>query len=102
MRKQDKVILWPAYFDSTKTRGDGRKVPKILAVPSPKIMELKEAVEKLGFECEVVADASYPKTPWIKTGMLLVTKKEAKNQLLKRVAKQLQKIRGAASAAKSV
>jgi len=102
MRKQDKLILWPAYFDSTKTRGDGRKVPKILAVPSPKIMELKEAVEKLGFECEVVVDASYPKTPWIKTGMLLVTKKEAKNQLLKRVAKQLQKIRGAASAAKSV
>jgi signal recognition particle subunit SEC65 len=49
-----------------------------------------------------VADASYPKTPWIKTGMLLVTKKEAKNQLLKKIAKQLQKIRSAASTAKSV
>jgi len=102
MRKQDKIVLWPAYFDSTKTRGDGRKVPKILAVPSPKITELKEAVEKLGFECELVAEASYPKTSWIKTGMVLVTKKEAKNQLLKRVAKQLQKIRSAASTAKSV
>jgi signal recognition particle subunit SRP19 len=101
MRKQDKVVLWPAYFDSTKTRGDGRKVPKILGVPSPKIMELKEAVEKLGFECELVVDASYPKTPWIKTGMLLVAKKEAKNKLLKRVAKQLQRIRSATSAAKS-
>ncbi|MEM3617145.1 MAG: signal recognition particle subunit SRP19/SEC65 family protein [Candidatus Bathyarchaeia archaeon] len=102
MRRQDKVVLWPAYFDSTKTREDGRKISKILAVPSPKITELKEAVEKLGFECELVADASYPKTPWLKTGRLLVAKKEAKNQLLKKIAKQLQKIRGAAVTAKSV
>ncbi|MEM3769729.1 MAG: signal recognition particle subunit SRP19/SEC65 family protein [Candidatus Bathyarchaeia archaeon] len=101
MRKQDKVILWPAYFDSTKTRGAGRKIPKILAVPSPKITELKEAVEKLGFECELMVDASYSKTPWLKTGMLLVAKKEAKNQLLKKIARQLQKIRGAAVATKS-
>lgn len=102
MRKQDKVVLWPAYFDSTKTREDGRKIPKILAVPSPKITELKEAAEKLGFECELVADASYPKMPWLKTGMLLVAKKEPKNQLLKKIAKQLRKIRNAAVTAKSV
>ncbi|MEM0007514.1 MAG: signal recognition particle subunit SRP19/SEC65 family protein [Candidatus Bathyarchaeia archaeon] len=101
MRKQDKVILWPAYFDSTKTRGEGRKISKSLAVPSPKITELKEAAEKLGLECELVVDVSYPKTPWLKTGMLLVAKKEAKNQLLKKIARQLQKIRGAAITAKS-
>jgi signal recognition particle subunit SRP19 len=98
MRKQDKVVLWPAYFDSTKTRGDGRKVPKNLAVPSPKITELKEAAEKLGFECELVADAGYPKTPWLKTGMLLMAKKETKNHMLKKIAKQLQKIRSVATA----
>jgi len=95
MRKQDKVILWPAYFDSTKSRGEGRKVPKSLAVPSPKVSELKEAVEKLGLEHELVLDVCYPKTPWLKTGMLLVVKKEPKNLLLKKVAKQLQKIRTA-------
>ncbi|MCS7123852.1 MAG: signal recognition particle protein Srp19 [Candidatus Bathyarchaeota archaeon] len=93
MRKQDKVILWPAYFDSTKTRGEGRKIPKNLAVPSPKISDLKEAAEKIGLEHELVPDACYPKTPWLKTGMLLVAKKEPKNQILKKVAKQLQKIR---------
>jgi len=96
MRKQDKVILWPAYFDSTKSRGEGRKVPKNLAVPSPKVSELKEAVEKLGLEHELVLDVCYPKTSWLKTGMLLVAKKESKNLLLKKVAKQLQKIRTAA------
>lgn len=93
MRRQNKVVLWPVQFDLTKTRGDGRKIPKSLAVPSPKIIELKEAVEKLGFEYELVAEAIYPKTPWLKTGMLLVAKKGNKNQMLKKIAKQLQKIR---------
>ncbi|MGC9345614.1 MAG: signal recognition particle subunit SRP19/SEC65 family protein [Candidatus Bathyarchaeales archaeon] len=96
MRKQDKIIIWPAYFDSTKTRSDGRRIPKSLALPSPKILEVKEAAEKLGLDYELVLDAGYPKTPWLKTGMLLVTKKETKKQIIKKIAKQLLKIRSAA------
>jgi signal recognition particle subunit SRP19 len=93
MRKQDKIIMWPVYFDSTKTRGNGRRVPKSLAVPSPKVLEIKEAVEKLGLSYEVVLDAGYPKTPWLKTGMLLVTKKESKEKVIGKIGKQLLKIR---------
>ena len=95
MRKQDKIVIWPAYFDSTKTRGDGRRIPKSLAVPSPKVLEIKEAAEKLSFDYELVLDAGYPKTPWLKTGMLLVVKKETKNQMIKKIAKQLLKVRSA-------
>jgi len=95
MRKQDKIIIWPAYFDYTKTRGDGRRVPKSLAVPSPKILEIKEAVEKLGLSYEVVLDAGYPRTPWLKKGMLLVTKKESKEKLIRKIGKHLLKIRSA-------
>ena len=95
MRKQDKIIVWPVYFDSTKTRGDGRRVPKSLAVPSPKILEIKEAVEKLGLSYEVVLDAGYPRTPWLKKGMLLVTKKESKEKLIRKIGKHLLKIRSA-------
>jgi signal recognition particle subunit SRP19 len=98
MRKQDKIIIWPAYFDSTKTRGEGRRISKVLAVPSPKITEIKDAAEKLGLECEVVLDAGYPKTPWLKTGMLLVKKSEAKDEILKKIAKNLQKIRSITTA----
>jgi signal recognition particle subunit SRP19 len=93
MRKQDKIIVWSVYFDSTKTRGAGRRVPKSLAVPSPKVLEMKEAVEKLGLGCEVVSDAVYPKTPWLRTGMLLVTKKEAKEKVIRKIGEQLLKIR---------
>lgn len=93
MRKQDKIIVWPVYFDSTKTRGNGRRVPKSLAVSSPKVLEIKEAVEKLGLDYELVLDAGYPKTPWLKTGMLLVTKKEAKEKVIRKIGKHLLKIR---------
>ena len=93
MRKQDKAIIWPAYFDLTKTRKKGRRVPRNLAVQSPKIDELKEAALKLGLKPEVAADVGYPKTPWSKTGMILVEKKVAKEQIIKILGKQLVKAR---------
>jgi len=93
MRKQDKIIIWPAYFDSAKTRKDGRRVPKDLAVSSPKVLEIKEVAEKLHFECEIVMDVAHPRTPWLKTGMLLAKRNEAKEQMIKKIAKQLVKMR---------
>lgn len=93
MRKQDKIVVWPPYFDANKTRKDGRRVSKGLAVSSPKIFELKEVVEKLGLEHEMITDVSYPKMPWLKTGMLIVKKSEGKEKIIKSIAKQLVKIR---------
>ena len=93
MRKQDKAIIWPAYFDITKTRRNGRRVPRSIAVQSPKILEIKEAAEKLGLKHEIAMETGYPKAPWLKTGMILVEKKESKEQIIKMIAKQLLKIR---------
>jgi len=97
MRKQDKNVIWPVYFDSTKTRKEGRRVPKSLAVPYPKILEIKDAAERLGLEHELVPDVTYSKTPWLKTGMLHVKKNERKSQIIIRIARQLLKIRSAAA-----
>jgi signal recognition particle subunit SRP19 len=93
MKKLDKAIIWPIYFDASKTRKKGRRVPKNLAVQSPKIQELKEAVDKLGLKNEVNLESHFPKTPWAKTGMLLVEKKEAKEKIIQKIAKQLVKIK---------
>jgi signal recognition particle subunit SRP19 len=95
MRKQDKVIVWPAYFDSAKTRKEGRRVPKNLTVPSPKITEVKDAADKLHLNCELVTDVAFPKTPWLKSGMILVEKKQSKGETMEEIAKQLLKIRSA-------
>jgi signal recognition particle subunit SRP19 len=96
MRKQEKIIIWPSYFDSARSRIDGRRISRSLAVATPRITEVKEAAEKLGLACELVPDAGYSKTPWLKTGMLLVEKKGSKNQTISMIAKQLLRIRSAA------
>jgi signal recognition particle subunit SRP19 len=97
VRQQDKIIIWPAYFDSTKARNDGRRISKNLAIPSPKIDEVKQAAEKLGLAHELVADAGYARTPWLKTGMILVKKKGSKGQVVLLIAKQLVKMRSVPS-----
>jgi signal recognition particle subunit SRP19 len=93
MRKLDKAIIWPTYFDAAKTRKEGRRVPKNLAVQSPKILEIQQAVDKLGLKNEVNLDAHFPKMPWAKNGMLLVEKKESKERIIQKIAKQLVKIK---------
>jgi signal recognition particle subunit SRP19 len=93
MRKLDKAIIWPIYFDAAKSRKEGRRVPKSQAVQSPKIVEIKEAADKLGLENEMRVEAHFPKNPWFKTGMLLVEKNQAKETIIKNLAKQLVKIK---------
>ena len=93
MRKQEKAIIWPAYFDSAKTRKNGRRVPKNLAVQSPKVEELQEAARRLSLKPELSLGAGYTKTPWSKSGMILVEKQGSKEQVIKKLARQLAKVR---------
>jgi signal recognition particle subunit SRP19 len=93
MRKQNRVVLWPVYFDSNKTRLQGRRIPKALAVTSPRLDELQKAVERCGMQPEIVADFRHPHTPWQKTGLISVAKSASKTQIIRRVAKELSSIR---------
>jgi signal recognition particle subunit SRP19 len=93
MQKEGKIILWPVYFDSTKTREEGRKIAKGYAIQSPRIEELEKAVQRLGLQCQTVIDAAYSKEPWRKTGLLIVSKEGSKTQTMRRMAKLLPSIR---------
>ena len=101
MRKLDKAIVWPVYFDTNKSRKEGRRIPKNCAVQSPKIVEIKEAADNLGLRNEINLEARFPKTPWAKTGMLLVEKGEAKEKIIQKIAKQLIKIKNQQACQKS-
>lgn len=93
MRKQEKAIIWPIYFDSNRTRKKGRRVSKNMAVKSPKINEIANVASKLGFQYEIIPEVSYPKKPWINTGLLLIERKFTKEQLIKKIAMKLLKNR---------
>jgi len=89
LRSRDEIALWPAYFDSTKTRSEGRKVPKKLAKPHPTLDMIEKAVKDLRMPYRLVLNAAYPRVPWEKKGLVLVKKVKSKNQLLKEVASKL-------------
>ncbi len=93
MRRQDKIILWPVYFDSTKTRAEGRRVPKSLAIPSPKLEEIQKAIEQTDLRPEVISDAGHPGAPWKKNGLITVPKRGSKTKIMRRVAEELLNIR---------
>ena len=93
MRKHDKIFLWSVYFDSNKSRADGRRVPKKLAVPSPKLEELQRAAKRLGLQPEVISGAAHPSLPWIKTGLVVLPKSEPKNETLKKIGEELSSLR---------
>jgi signal recognition particle subunit SRP19 len=92
MRVRNQVVLWPIYFDSTRTRAEGRKVPKRLAKPSPTLGMVEKAVGTLGFSYEVIADAAYPRFPWKKNGLILVKKTKSKKQIVTEVAQEILKL----------
>jgi len=93
MRKQNKIFIWSVYFDSNKTRTDGRRVPKNLAVSNPKLEEIERATKRLGLQPEVISDAVYPRCPWRRTGLIILPKTESKCKTLEKVAKELSTLR---------
>ena len=93
MRKQNKIFVWSVYFDASKSRSDGRRVPKNLAIASPNLVELQHASKRLGLQPEFVSNAAYPGCPWQKTGLLVLPKTEAKTKILKNIGKELSSLR---------
>jgi signal recognition particle subunit SRP19 len=89
VRKKDEIVLWPIYFDSKKTRAEGRRIPKKLAKTSPTLGMIEKALRNLGFSYKLVSEATHPHFPWKKTGLFLVKKVKPKNQILKDVAREL-------------
>jgi signal recognition particle subunit SRP19 len=96
MRKLEKFIIWPLYFDINKGRNEGRRVTKNMAVIQPKVVELQEAAQRLGLQNEVNLETHHPHFNWSKTGSILVEKKDSKEKTIQKLAKELLKIRAAA------
>lgn len=93
VRRRDKILVWPVYLDSSKTRREGRRVPLKMGVNSPRLLELVEAAEKLGLEPEPNPDAAHPRTWWNKTGYVLVKGISKKSRILMELASKISEMR---------
>jgi signal recognition particle subunit SRP19 len=81
-------VIWPAYLDAERSRREGRRVPKNLAVTEPDVEEIAEAVGQVGYDAVIERDVAYPREPWREAGRVTVkgADDDAKNDLVQAVA----------------
>ena len=87
-------VLWPAYFDADRTRDEGRRVPRDLAVEDPSVDEIAEAVGQVGYDAVIERDVTYPRE-YEPRGRVLVKDADdaSKGNLLQAVAAYVTAIR---------
>ncbi|MEE9116598.1 MAG: signal recognition particle subunit SRP19/SEC65 family protein [Thermoplasmata archaeon] len=84
---RDQLIIWPIYFDSRKSKNEGRRVPKKLAVPSPDIDTIAKAAKAAGYAVKIEGGSSHPSHG--KKGRIRIAIGEPKTQALRRIAEKL-------------
>ena len=85
-------VIWTVNVDSKKTRAEGRKIPRRLAVPNVKLNELVEACKELGipFRAE---EKRYPRCWWEEGGRVIVEKRNTKTKMMVEIARKIAEIR---------
>jgi len=89
MPDKDKLVVWPIYFDSTRSRSEGRMVSSHEGVREPTLDDIVTAAIKAGFRPEIEREKRHPKTWHESAGMILIPKKGPKSAALKRIARSL-------------
>ncbi len=89
MPEKDKFVIWPIYFDSTKSRSEGRAVATGDAVSNPNIDDIITAALKAGLKPEIEREKRHPKTWYESAGRILLPKSGPKSAVLKKIAGSL-------------
>lgn len=85
----DRFVLWPAYFDRSRSREEGRRVPESAAVRQPDAPWIENAARKLGLDPVVEEKAVHPSIPYERSGRVLVAKKGSKQAVLRQVGERM-------------
>ena len=88
-----KIIIWPSYIDSKKTKKEGRRISKKGAVSSPKLREISAAAKKLKLNPEIEKDKSYSRSWWESSGRISVDKNMSKREILLKISNMIKGMR---------
>lgn len=83
------IVLYPAYFDLSRSRDAGRRVAKRWAVDAPTAQEIAAAAKALGLDPKVEEDPAHPATPWRKEGRVLVRADYYKTSVVRKIAERI-------------
>ena len=93
MKNPGHAIIWPADLDSTKSRGQGRKLPVARSIKQPNLREIVQAATILGYAPEPTEKMAAPSLHWEKLGYVTVKKAAPKGIILRSIAGEIVKIR---------
>ena len=86
------IVLWPEYFDISRSRAEGRRLPKSLCVDKPDLDIIAKGAMILDLEYKIIEDAAYPYNSNEKNGCVRVEKgKMKKTTLLSKIGETLVK-----------
>jgi signal recognition particle subunit SRP19 len=88
------TIIWPVYIDSGKSRKEGRKISKKIAISEPKLSEIAKAAKKLNMNPKKEEDKSYPGFWWENSGRIIVEREDiSKNKVLTEISETIRSLR---------
>ena len=89
-KEKGKMTLWAQYFDAGLSQREGRRVPRELAVNSPKVAEIQRTARELGYDAIIDPDVAYPRQWWLKTGRVIIdSANRPKREVIIEVARKM-------------
>jgi signal recognition particle subunit SRP19 len=88
-RSDKRWVIWPCYFDVSRSRSEGRRVAKRIAIKEPTIDLVEKAARALRFNPTVEQAARYPAKPWKRCGRVLIEKTQKKENSIKQIAERM-------------
>lgn len=87
-RDDNKLVLWPVYFDRDEPR-PWRRVPKDLAIEAPTAEAIADAAAKLRLRPVLEKGIAHPMRWWRHDGRVLVDVRGSKSVLVRQIAELL-------------
>ena len=92
MKDYDHQIVWLDYFNKNLSRKKGRKVSKNISVYDPTMQELIDASKTLELdfsEEDINNQARYPRRAFVKSGYIMISKRDNKSSVINQIAKEM-------------
>ncbi len=92
MKDYDHQIVWLDYFNKNLSRKKGRKVSKNISVYDPTMQELIGASKTLELdfsEEDINNQARYPRRAFVKSGYIMISKRDKKSSVVNQIAKEM-------------
>lgn len=92
MKDYDHQIVWLDYFNKNLSRKKGRKVSKNISVYDPTMQEMIGASKTLELdfsEEDINNQARYPRRAFVKSGYIMISKRDKKSSVINQIAKEM-------------